>query len=261
MKQLLRSINLVTKYQIMVEVAANQPDIQQRDIGRRLALSPQAVSDYVKELLHDGWLVSEGRSKYRVTREGVDWMLKGLKEWQGYSDIVQKAVAGLSVTAAVADSDISEGQKVGLVMREGVLHATRGLNTGAQGTAATSATKGQDVGVSNIDGMVQLESGKVTVLRVPSIQKGGSSNTNLERLGQMVKGKRLIGAIGLEALISLRRAKIEPTCMYAVKEAVVEAAQRGMSPAVVCVEGDTSDLLGMLEERGIDYEMLDARKE
>jgi len=261
MKQLLRSINLVTKYQIMVEVAANQPYIQQRDIARRLALSPQAVSDYVKELLHDGWLVSEGRSKYHVTREGVDWMLKGLKEWQGYSDVVQKAVAGLSVTAAVADCDISEGQGVGLVMREGILYATDSPNTGAQGIAATSAVKGEDVGVSNIDGMVKLESGKVTVLRVPSIQKGGSSQTNLERLRKLVRRKRLIGVVGLEALVALRRANIEPTCHYAVKEAVVEAAQKGMSPVVVCVEGDTSDLLGMLEERGIDYEMLDARKE
>ncbi|MGB2855833.1 MAG: winged helix-turn-helix transcriptional regulator, partial [Dehalococcoidia bacterium] len=48
MTQLLRSINLATKFQILVEVAANQPDIQQRDIAERLDLSPQAVSDYVR---------------------------------------------------------------------------------------------------------------------------------------------------------------------------------------------------------------------
>jgi putative transcriptional regulator len=260
MKQLLRSINLVTKFQIMVEVAANQPDIQQRDIARRLDLSPQAVSDYVKELLKDGWLVSTGRSKYRVTREGVDWMLKGLKDWQGYSDVVQKAIAGLSVTAAVADCDIDEGQRVGLVMREGLLFATESLNTEAIGIAASSAAKGEDVGVSNIDGIVRLDPGKVTVLRVPSVQGGGSRQASLNRLRNVIKGKSVIGVIGLEALIAVGRLGLEPTCVYAVGEALVEAAQKGLSPAVVCVDGGTADLLATLEEHGIDYEILDARK-
>ncbi|MEE8373988.1 MAG: winged helix-turn-helix transcriptional regulator, partial [Dehalococcoidia bacterium] len=99
MKQMLGGANLATKFQILADVAANQPDVQQRDIARRLNVSPQAVSDYVKELLKNGWLSSPGRSKYRVTKEGVDWMLKALREWQSYSDSVQKALASISVCA------------------------------------------------------------------------------------------------------------------------------------------------------------------
>lgn len=260
MKQLLRSINLVTKFRILVEVAANQPDIQQRDIGKRLGLSPQAVSDYFKGLLKEGWLITDGRAKYRVTREGVDWMLKSLKEWQSYSDVVQKAIANISVCAAVSGNDIDAGQKVGLLMRDGLLIATGDNESEAQGIAVFGAVKGEDVGVSSIEGIVPLEIGKVTVLRIPNIQVGGSRQVNFNRLKKAVKGKNLICAIGIEALIALRKIGIEPSYIYGVKEAVVEAARSGVSPVIVCVETDTASLLKMLEDNDIDYEILDARK-
>jgi putative transcriptional regulator len=260
MKQLLRSINLVTKFQILVDVAANQPDIQQRDIGRRLDLSPQAVSDYVKELLKEGWLESDGRSKYRVTKEGVDWLIKGLKEWQSYSDTVQKAIASISVSAAIADSDISKGQQVSLFMRDGILYASSVLQTEAKAVAVCDASEGEDAGVSNISGIVPLEIGKVTILRMPGIQKGGSRQTNLNRLKKAVKDRKLIGALGIEALIALRKIGIEPTSFYGVRETVVEAARSGISPVVVCIDDDTSALLRMLEEKEVDYEIIDARK-
>lgn len=260
MKQLLRSINLVTKFQILVDVAANQPDIQQRDIGRRLKLSPQAVSDYMKELLKEGWLESYGRSKYRVTKEGVDWLIKGLKEWQSYSDTVQKAIASISVSAAIADSEISRRQKVGLYMRDGLLYAGSASHAKATGVAVSNATSGEDVGVSNISGIVPLDIGKVTIVRMPGIQKGGSRRTNLSLLKKVVSNSHLTGALGIEALTALRKIGIEPAAFYGVRETLIEAARSGISPVVVCIDDDTTGLLRMLEEKNIDYEILDARK-
>jgi putative transcriptional regulator len=260
MKQILGSANLATKFQILADVASSQPDIQQRDIARRLGLSPQAVSDYVKELLNDGWLSSEGRSKYRVTREGVDWMLKALREWQSYSDSVQKALAGISVCAAVADSDISEGQRTGLVMKKGLLYAVADTGTSATAEAVSAARRGEDVGVTNIDGIVPLDVGKITVVRVPAIQRGGSRQADPATLKKAVSGKDMIGAIGIEALTSLRKLNVEPTCLYGVAEALVEAARSGLSPVVVCADADAADLLSRLEANRIEYDILDARK-
>ena len=260
MSQIIRSINTVTKFQILVEVAAKQPDVQQRDIAERLNLSPQAVSDYFRELQQAGWLVSQGRSKYRVTREGVDWMLKGLREWQGYSETVQKAIAGVSICAAVADCDIDEGQAVGLLMRDGLLYATGDLNTQAKGIAVHSARKGEDIGITSIDGIVPLKVGKITVLRLPGIQKGGSRKADLTRLKKEVKGRNTVFTLGIEALVALRKAGMEPASMYGVKEAVIEAARSGLSPAVVCVEEETSDLLARLEEKRVEYEIVDVSK-
>lgn len=260
MSQLIRSTNLATKFQILAEIAARQPDIQQRDIARRLELSPQAVSDYVKELLQDGWLSSEGRSKYRVTREGVDWMSKGLREWLSYANTVRKALSNISVCAAVAGQDLSGGQKVGIVMKDGFLCAVDDPTSAARGVAVSDAKAGEDVGISNIDGIVPLEIGKVTILRIPAVQRGGSRKANIDLLKKSATDKPLIGAIGIEALAALRKAGIEPSCVYGVRDAVVEAAHSGLSPAVACVDDDISDLLRRLEQNDIEYDILDLRK-
>ncbi len=260
MSEIMRSTNLSMKFQILAEIAANQPDIQQRDIAKRMNLSPQAISDYVRELVKDGWLSSEGRSKYKVTKEGVDWMVKGLREWQNYSDIVLKTIAGISVCAAVADKDISKGQKVGLTMKDGLLFATGNPGTDACGIAVSGARKGEDVGISNIDGIVPLELGRIQILRLPAIQRGGSNKADLNKLKKAIKSGSMVGAIGIESLVALRKLGVEPEFLYGVKEAVVEAARSGLSPIVVCVDDDTSDLLKHLEANGIQYDIVDVGK-
>jgi putative transcriptional regulator len=82
MTQVLRNKNLATRFQILVEIAANQPSIQQKDIARKIGVTSQAVSDYISKLEKDGWITSDGRSRYRITKEGVNWMLKSLRELQ-----------------------------------------------------------------------------------------------------------------------------------------------------------------------------------
>ena len=260
MMEILKSKNLATKFQILVEIAANQPDVQQRSIARKLGISPQAVSDYIRELIDDGWLASDGRSRYRVTREGVDWIVKELRGWQGYSDNVRKAISSISVCAAVADCPLSKGQKVGLVMKDGLLYATADTSTEATGISSSDAEAGEDIGISNIEGIVSLEIGKVTVLRLPGIQRGGSRQADLDKLKRVTGNRALVGAVGVEALTALRKIDIEPACLYGVREAVVEAAQSGLFPVVACVDNDASDLIRMLEGNDIDYEIIDGRK-
>ena len=260
MSDIMRSTNQSIKFQILAEIAANQPDIQQRDIAKRMNLSPQAISDYVRELVKDGWLSSEGRSKYKVTKEGVDWMVKGLREWQSYSDIVLKAIAGISVCAAIADKDIAKGQKVRLTMKEGLLFATTNPGTGAAGIAVASAKKGEDVGVSNIDGIVPLEIGRIQILRLPAIQRGGSSRADLNKMKKIIKSGSIVGAIGIESLVTLQKLGVKPEFLYGVKEAVVEAARSGLFPIVLCVDDDTSDLIKHLEAHGIQYDIMNISK-
>ncbi len=256
----LRNVNSFTRLQILVDVAQNQPDVQQRDIARRLGMSPQGMSDYVKELVAEGWLESEGRSKYRVTKEGVDWVLGVLREWQSYADMVQKTIASMAVTAAVADSRIRRGQKVGLEMRDGMLRAVVGRDAEAKATAVSDADEGEDVGVSNIEGILPMRMGRMTVIRVPAIRKGGSRKVDLEKLRHSVEGRQVVGAIGIEALVSLRKAGIEADCFYGVKETAVEAQRSGLSVAVACVDDSSSELLRALEASGVEHEILDAAK-
>jgi putative transcriptional regulator len=202
MVEILRNKNLATKFQIMVEIAGSGPNIQQRDIARKLAVTPQAISSYIKQLVKAGLLTSAGRSRYRVTNDGVNWIIKVLRELRSYNAFIEQAITNISVSAAVADDNLTKGQPVGLEMKDGLLFATGWLGEGARGVAAGDAGRGEDVGITNIEGIIKLERGRVTILRVPNIQKGGSRKVDFGRLQSEINGRHTIGAIGIEALIA-----------------------------------------------------------
>jgi putative transcriptional regulator len=260
MAQILQSKNLATKFQILLEIAANQPNIQQKDIAPRLGITSQAVSEYVKELIKDGWLSSQGRSRYRVTREGVDWILQMSRQLHSYAWFVSKVVADISTSTAIADSDLSIGQSVSLYMKDGMLFASDGTTgKGAKGMTVTEAKKGQDVGIRNVEGVIKLETAKVTIGKVPNVQDGGSRSTDLARLEREVKEARLVGAMGTEALVALTQIRRKPDYLHGVREAAIEAAYCGLSFVVVCSEDKIPILVQRLEEENLVYEIVDLK--
>ena len=261
MVQILHNKNLATKFQILVEIANSGPNIQQRDIAKKLDVTPQAISDYIRQLVKEGLLTSDGRSRYRATTEGVNWVIKVLRELRNYSTFVEQAVANISVCAAVADGNLVKGQTVGLEMEEGLLFATEKVGEGARGIACSDARAGEDVGVSNIEGIVNLEIGKVTILEVPGIQRGGSRMVDTDQLKSESASGRLVGAIGIEALVAVRKLDIKLVYAYGVAEAAIEAAHSGLSPLIVCVDDETSGLIRRLGEESVDYELIGLRKD
>ncbi len=140
-------------------------------------------------------------------------------------------------------------------MKEGLLFATDALRKAAKGLAVSNARKGEDVGISNIEGIVPLEIGEVTILRVPGIQRGGSRNIDVARLKKELSNKELVGTIGIEALIALRRIGIEPDYLYGVTEAAIEAAHSGLSFRILCTDDAVPDLLKRLEEENLSYKL------
>jgi putative transcriptional regulator len=261
MAQILKSKNLATKFQIMVEIAAHQPNIQQKDIAPRLGITSQAVSEYIRELIKDGWLSSQGRSRYKVTKEGVDWILQMSRQLHSYAWFVSKAVADISTTTAIADSDLSAGQPASLYMKDGLLFASDVISDKrAKGITVTEAKKGQDVGIHNIEGVIKLEPAKVMIGKVPNVQDGGSGSTNLARLEREIKEARLVGALGTEALVALMQIGVKPDYVHGVREAAIEAAYCGLSFLVVCSEDKVAILVPRLEEENLDYEIVDLRK-
>ena len=260
MVEILRNKNLTTRLQILVEIADSGPNVQQRDIAKRLGITPQAVSDYIAQLIKEGTLISEGRSSYRITNEGVNWIIKSLKELSSYNAFIEKAITNISVCTAVAESDLRKRQKVGLKMKDGLLFATDRLSEGATGIAVFNANKDEDVGITNIEGIVALQIGQVTILRVPGIQNGGSRKVDLNRLQRETKGRPFIGAIGIESYVALRKADTR-FYMYGSTEAAIEAAKSGLNPLIVCVENETSTLIKRLEEENISYELLDIARD
>jgi putative transcriptional regulator len=257
MIEVLRNKNLTTRFQILVEIANAGPTIQQREIAKNLDITPQAVSDYISQLVKERLLAAEGRARYRVTNEGVNWIIKTLRELGDYNTFIQRAITNLSTCAAIAADDLKKGQKVGLKMNNGLLLATRGKESEASGTAISAAKAGEDVGISGIEGIVPLEVGRVTILRVPVIQRGGSSKVNYNILKERLAKSDLVTSLGLESLAALRKTRAGFQ-HYGAVAAAIEAAKSGLKPLVVCVDSETADLIARLEKERIAYQLFDA---
>jgi putative transcriptional regulator len=246
-----------TRFQILVEIAASGPNVQQRQIAAELGITPQAVSDYIHKMLEEGLVISTGRSSYRVSVKGVNWMLEMLRELRSYVSRVTKVVTDITTCAAIAETDLARGQKVGLKMKGGLLYAAKEPGKGARGISVSSVKKGEDADITGIEGLVELQRGKVTVLQVPSISKGGSKRVKPAKLKPHAADGKNFGAIGIEALIALRRAGIEPRYLYGVTEAAIEAAQCGLSITIACTDDAMPGLIKRLKEENLTYEIID----
>ncbi len=258
MAQILRSKNLATKFQILLEIAANQPNIQQKEVAKKLDITSQAVSEYVKELIKDGWLSSQGRSRYRVTREGVDWILRMARQLRSYTSFVDKVISDISTSTAIADTNLSIGQPISLYMKNGLLFASSDISDGgARGIAVSEANKGEDVGVSNVEGVIELKTGKITIGKVPNVQEGGFRNTDLARLKEEIGEGMLVGAISIEAMVALKQARVKPDYAYGVKEAAIEAAYCGLPFLIICAEDSIAGLIQSLKEENLDCKIID----
>jgi putative transcriptional regulator len=257
--QVLRNKNLATKFQILVEIAANQPNVQQKDIARKIGVTAQAVSDYISKLEKDGLITSDGRSRYHITKEGVNWMLRSLRELQQYSISAERVLTNITTWAAIAAEDLKKGQRVSLEMNNGLLSAANHPGDGASGITSEKAKAGEDVGVTEIEGILALNIEQITILEIPPIQDGGSKYIDRKKLKQGLSGANLIGAIGIEAIVSLRQSGIEPDYLYGVTRAAIEAARSGLAFAIVCTGTESPALLQKLNDENIKYTQIDAR--
>jgi len=259
MTDILHNKNASTRFQILVEIASKGPAIEQKAIASSLEITPQAISEYLKRMTADGLVTAEGRSRYRVSSNGVNWMLKELRDLNNYVSLAEKAVTDITVNAALAQDDLAEGQRVGLVMKDGILSARKDIKNGAIGVAEQSVKAGEDVGVSNVQGIIPLKSGKVTVAVVPGILSGGSRAADLTRLKVLVKGKVHVAAAGIEAYAALRKIGIEPRYFYAVPEVASDAISYGLEVVIVAVSEALPNLTRSLNEADIQPDIIDLR--
>ncbi|WP_420891294.1 MarR family transcriptional regulator [Methanimicrococcus hacksteinii] len=251
----------MTKFQVLTEIAAHQPNVRQKEIAAKIGITPQAVSEYIKELTAEGLIHSDGRVRYKITKDGVEWVLDNASELKRYSQLVMEdIISHVSTWTAICDEAITKEDKVYIEMRKGLLYANRSRDTGIYGTAIMAGEKGYDIGVTDLKGYMHIETESITICKIPRIKRGGSSFTNLDRLRPIVESKPYIGAVGTEALMALKRVGITPDVMFGATESVIQAAYHGLSSAVVIVEDEVSFFMARLESESIPYEIMDLSK-
>ena len=261
MGSVLQSKRESSRFQILVEIAAHQPNLRQKEVADKLGVTPQAVSEYIKELVADGLVTTDGRMRYSITKEGVEWLLESAAELKRYARVVmEEIISHVSVWTALAEADLAEGEHVSLEMRRGLLYANRKEGIEASGVVISGVKAGEDVGVSDLQGLISLEEGRITVCKVPRVQMGGSRKVDQELLKRQLgedRTARTVGCLGIEALVALRKAGREPDVIFGAKESAVEAAYHGISSVVVSVDEQIPGLLNRLESEGLKYELID----
>lgn len=251
--EILRSKSEATRFQILVEIAENQPAVRQQEIAQKLGVTPQAVSEYIRDLVESGMVTAKGRGHYEVTRGGIEWVLTHAEALESYARHIRRdIIEQVSVWTALAAEGMKKGELVGVFMKDGLLYASRESQP-AMGTATLDANPGEDIGVARLNGLINHQEGLVHVGKVPRIERGGSRNIRRDQLVSLVESVQFVGAVGLEAMVALQTIGKKPDMFFGAREGVIEAAFHGLECALIIVDEEFTDFLKRLEGAGLTY--------
>jgi len=254
---ILRSKSEATRFQILVEIAENQPAIRQQEIAGKLGVTPQAVSEYIRELVEEGMVSARGRGRYEVTREGIEWVVNHAEVLETYARHIRRDIIHqVSVWTALAAENLKKGDQVGVYMERGWLYASPGARS-AMGTATMDARAGEDVGVARLSGIIEHREGTIHVCKVPRIERGGSRRVKRELLKEVTGRVQVVAAVGLEAWVALEEVGRRPGMFFGAREGVIEAAFHGLDCAIAIVDEEFTDFLKRLEAAGLAYTIHD----
>ncbi|ELY43666.1 DUF7839 domain-containing protein [Natronorubrum sulfidifaciens] len=258
MVDVLDNKRVATRFRILVQIAERQPAVSQGEIAEEVGVTSQAVSEYIRELVDDGLVEKEGRSRYRVTNEGVDWLFRTADDVRRFADHVTGDILGaMSEAAYIATDDIEEGDTVTLSVKNGLLHASPSSEGPATGVATTDAEAGTDVGVTSFEGVMDLEPGSVTVLQIPAVRTGGSRAADAAAVDEHCADADLVVAAGVEAVVACRQADFEPAVSFATGNVAAEGAERGLEVTAVVTTNEVGRVTDTLRDADVSYEVLE----
>jgi len=252
----------LTRFQILAEIAKIQPHLRQKDIAKKLGISIQAVSENIKSLTDDGFVEVRGDAiRYHITKRGIEKLKKEAADLRNYADEVSETMNTYkSVWPAIAEEDLEEGEKVWLIMRNGTLYATK-HKTPASAEVLQNAQKGYDVALTNLKGTIELKTGDVTIIRLPTINKGGSRVSDLDKINEIYKrGFDRVGVMGTISRAVTDKLTISPDFEFATPYATVAASKRGLNVLVFAVGKMTGSITKKLDGEGIHYTIEDVEK-
>jgi putative transcriptional regulator len=209
---------------------------QLRTVAERLGLSVQAASHTFRSLSRRG-LVELRDGRYLPTVRGVDWLHSALG---GVRDDLAERLDRLHIvrlTRAVATGPIEKGEMVALEIHGGTLTARAGPGRGSRGRAHSHAARGDLVEVGELEGIVPLPHGRLTVVAVPADRRLDADLAPAMRKALARRSEGLLMGFGLEAGHLLAKACPDrPVIRFGVAAAILEATRLGVDCTLVVVD-------------------------
>jgi putative transcriptional regulator len=269
--RLLKDKGEFTKFQILFEVMRNQPHVKQKDISNKLGISIQAISKYFKKLTKEGYLESGSeRADYHLTPKGIVKLLEDIRSFENFLNEIKNDLKIEHAWPAIATQAVKAGEEVGLIMKEGIMYTVPkdSALVEAKGIALADAQTGEDLGLRDLHGKVKVKQGKILIVKLPSIRKGGSRATDLVKLKSYIEEFKpdRIGVMGAVGRAVLGKLGCEPDIEFGISRSAAIAASRGLNVFVLVVGRMVNrmiqeiDQINMKTGGSIIYEVKDAQK-
>lgn len=248
----------LTKFQILAEIAKDQPHLRQKDIADKLGITVQAVSENLKTLVDEGWVeTGTGQSRYKITKRGIEKVKKGAVDLRKYADQVLDTMNTYkSVWPAIALEDLDVGETVWLKMEDGTLFAGK-KETSAHAEVLQQAKKGEDVALTSLNGLIELEPGFVVIIKLPTINQGGSKACDLEHVREILEKYPdhfdRVGIMGTVSRALADKLGVKPDFEFATPQATIAASKRGLNVLIFAVGKMSRTLTKKMDEEGISY--------
>jgi putative transcriptional regulator len=248
----------LTKFQILAEIAKGQPHLRQKDIADQLGITVQAVSENLKTLVDEGWVeTGSGQARYKITKRGIEKVKTGANDLRKYADqVIDTMNTYKSVWPAIARENLKKGEAVWLKMEGGTLYAGK-EKTPAHAEVLQDVKKGEDVALVSLGGTIELEPGFVVIIKLPTINQGGTRACDLDHVQEFLKKYedriQRVGIMGTVSRSMVDKLDIKPDFEFATPQAAVAAANRGVNVMVFAVGKMTRTLTNRMDEEGINY--------
>ena len=241
--KVLRDLGGATRLLILLELTRRRTQ-RLKDLAPQLGMTVQGVSEYMRAMAREG-LVQVSGGEYRPTMKGVDFLHENFRDLREFVEHSTKDMVLVDVTAAVAGADLRAGDEVGLFMERGLLHAYPRRASSSRGIATGAARKGEDVAVRDLQGIVQLHPGRISIWRLPSVREGGS-----RRLHGKDRRRRseVVAVADTVAEVAARKLGLRVDIRFAPIPAAIEAAQRGEDVLLLCSEEGVAAAVASIEE-------------
>ncbi|MBO8181860.1 MAG: winged helix-turn-helix transcriptional regulator [Archaeoglobus sp.] len=244
---------------LILSELVSRKEANQRDIARKLHLTPQAISEHFKELVSMGYVRVIHKGFYEVTESGIEWLTKNLFDLHVFSEELVKKLYSRSIVA-IASGELKENSKVRYWYSDGFIFAKEAED--GNGVALMPAKDGEDVLVKPLEGFEPPGKGEIIIVKIPDVGEGGSRKVDYEAFSRLIKEnpKKIVVALGVEALVSCRKIMVEPI-FFGSKEVCIEAAHHGCGVIVACTESMLDSLLVSLVDENLAFEIVSFQKE
>lgn len=221
-----------------------------------LGITVQAVSKHFRRMLHEDLIAFSG-VEYVLTPGGRERLSEYTKFLQSQARKAAGCLRMERLWSAIASKPIVAGEEVGLVMQNGVICAVSRSSKDAKafGVAVSDSARGEDVALRNLKGRINLRRGRVAVLTIPSINRGGSRKVDLVKVRKLHTrfNPQKVGVMGTVARVVANKLNLRVDFEFGVSRSVAMAALRGLDVLVLTTGRMTNRVLEEVENVNIRY--------